>query len=163
MGQMIGAYTQDFNRRHRRSGHLFQGRYKAILVEKDAYLLEISRYIHLNPVRVGEVSRAWEFLWSSAAAYVGQAAVPEFLAVGDVLAHFGRRQAAARRRYAEFLADGDAATAGKPWRLVEGQVLLGERAGVRGGSARGQQGDCAHGGAEKRRGKGWTGVGAAYF
>ena len=52
MGQMIGAYTQDFNRRHRRSGRLFQGRYKAILVEKDSYLLEFGRYTHLNPVRV---------------------------------------------------------------------------------------------------------------
>ena len=47
-----GVYTQAFNRRHRRVGHLFQGRYKAILVEKDAYLLELSRYIHLNPWRV---------------------------------------------------------------------------------------------------------------
>jgi REP-associated tyrosine transposase len=130
MGQLNGSYTQDFNRRHRRSGHLFQGRYKAILVEKDSYLLELSRYIHLNPVRVGEVSRAWEFAWSSAAAYVGRAAVPEFLTVEDVLAHFGRRRAVARRRYAEFLADGAATKGDTPWRLVEGQVLLGERAWV---------------------------------
>jgi putative transposase len=130
MGQLNGSYTQDFNRRHRRSGHLFQGRYKAILVEKDSYLLELSRYIHLNPVRVGEVSRAWEFAWSSAAAYVGKATVPEFLTVEDVLAHFGRRRAVARRRYAEFLADGAAAKGDKPWQLVEGQVLLGERAWV---------------------------------
>jgi len=128
MGQLNGSYTQDFNRRHRRSGHLFQGRYKAILVEKDSYLLELSRYIHLNPVRVGEVSRAWAFAWSSAAAYVGKVAVPEFLTVGDVLAHFGRRRTVARRRYAEFLADGAATKAENPWRLVEGQVLLGERA-----------------------------------
>jgi putative transposase len=130
MGQLIGAYTQDFNRRHRRSGHLFQGRYKAILVEKDAYLLELSRYIHLNPVRVGEVHRASEFPWSSAAAYVGKAAVPGWLTVGDVLRHFGRREAMARRRYREFLADGMAAKGEKPWRLVEGQVLLGERSWV---------------------------------
>ena len=130
MGQLTGSYTQDFNRRHHRSGHLFQGRYKAILVEKDSYLLELSRYIHLNPVRVGEVSRAWEFAWSSAAAYVGKATVPEFLTVGDVLAHFGRRRAVARRRYADFVADGAASKGEKPWRLVEGQVLLGERAWV---------------------------------
>jgi len=130
MGQLNGSYTQDFNRRHRRSGHLFQGRYKAILVEKNSYLLELSRYIHLNPARVGEVSRAWEFAWSSAAAYVGKAAVPEFLTVEDVLAHFGRRPAVARRRYAEFLADGAGTKGDKPWRLVEGQVLLGRRAWV---------------------------------
>ena len=130
MGQLNGSYTQDFHRRHHRSGHLFQGRYKAILVEKDAYLLELSRYIHLNPVRVGEVSRAWEFAWSSAAAYVGKAAVPEFLTVADVLAHFGRRRTVARRRYAEFLADAAATTAEQPWRRVAGQVLLGEPAWV---------------------------------
>src|SRR5512139_4048541 len=52
MRQLNGVYTQDFNRRHHRAGHLFQGRYKALLVDKDAYLLELSRYIHLNPVRV---------------------------------------------------------------------------------------------------------------
>ena len=130
MGQLTGAYTQDFNRRYRRSGHLFQGRYKAILIEKESYLLELSRYIHLNPVRVGEVSRAWEFRWSSAAAYVGKAAVPEFLTVGEVLARFGRRRAEARRGYAAFLAEGAAGAGDKPWRLVEGQVLLGERAWV---------------------------------
>ena len=96
MGQLTGAYTQDFNRRHRRSGHLFQGRYKAILVEKESYLLERSRYIHLNPVRGGEVSRAWGCAWSSAAAYVCMAAVPELLTVEDVLAHFGRRRVMAR-------------------------------------------------------------------
>jgi putative transposase len=106
MGQLNGAYTQDFNRRYRRSSHLFQGRYKAILVERDSYLVELSRYIHLNAVRVGEVRQPWEFRWSSAAAYVGKAAVPEFLTVEAVLAHFGRRRSTARRRYAEFLAEG---------------------------------------------------------
>ena len=54
--QLNGVYTQDFNRRHRRAGHLLQGRYKALVVEKDSYLLELTRYIHLNPVRVGEVT-----------------------------------------------------------------------------------------------------------
>ena len=130
MGQLTGFYTQDCNRRHRRSGHLFQGRYKAIVVQKDAYLLELSRYIHLNPVRVGEVSQAWQFPWSSAAAYVGKAVVPEFLTVEEVLAHFGRRHAAAQRRYAEFLAEGARNAPGTPWGAVEGQVLLGERAWV---------------------------------
>lgn len=127
MRQLGGTYTQDFNRRHRRAGHLFQGRYKAILVDKDAYLLELSRYIHLNPVRVGEVLRPWEFRWSSAAAVVGKAPVPAFLAVGTVLGHFGRRPAVARRRYAAFLMDGVEKGVAQPWAAVEGQVLLGER------------------------------------
>jgi len=127
MGQLGGAYTQDFNRRHQRTGHLFQGRYKALLVDRDAYLLELSRYIHLNPVRVGEVQRAWEFPWSSAGAYVGKTAVPKFLSVAEVLGHFGRRLGTARRRYAEFLAEGTAPRATAPWAAVEGQLLLGER------------------------------------
>jgi REP-associated tyrosine transposase len=126
MRQLNGVYTQDFNRRHRRAGHLFQGRYKALLVEKDSYLVELSRYIHLNPVRVGEVDTAWKFPWSSAAAFVGQAAPPRFLVVDEVLRHFGRRRQSAQRRYAEFLREGRA-TARAPWAAVEGQLLLGER------------------------------------
>src|SRR5256885_15355225 len=69
-----GVYTQTFNRRHRRVGHLFQGRYKAILVEKDAYLLELSRYIHLNPWRGKRSYDSFKYRWSSLKAYVGAAA-----------------------------------------------------------------------------------------
>ena len=127
MRQLNGVYTQDFNRRHRRAGHLFQGRYKALLVEKDSYLLELSRYLHLNPVRVGEVSRPWEFRWSSAGAFVGKVCAPEFLVVGEVLGHFGRRRSTARRRYAAFLLEGVGKGGAKPWAGVEGQLLLGER------------------------------------
>lgn len=127
MRQLNGVYTQDFNRRHRRAGHLFQGRYKAILVDKDSYLLELSRYIHLNPVRVGEVSRPWDFRWSSAGAFVGKMRAPEFLVVGEVLRHFGRRRSTARRRYAAFLLDGIEKEGATPWAAVQGQLLLGER------------------------------------
>ncbi len=59
MQRFNASYTVYFNRRHRRSGHLFQGRYKAILIEKDEYLVELSRYIHLNPVRIKKYSQ-WE-------------------------------------------------------------------------------------------------------
>ena len=127
MRQLNGVYTQDFNRRYRRAGHLFQGRYKAILVDKDAYLLELSRYIHLNPVRVGEVTRPWDFRWSSAAAFVGKGRPLECLAVEEVLGHFGRRLPTARRRYAEFLLDGVEKGGATPWAAIEGQLLLGER------------------------------------
>jgi len=130
MRQLNGVYTQDFNRRHRRSGHLLQGRYKAILVDKDSYLLELSRYIHLNPVRVGEVKEAWEFPWSSAAAYVGKVPLPSYLSVAVVLGLFGRRPTTARRRYAAFLRDGVEKGVTKPWAAVEGQFLLGERAWI---------------------------------
>jgi putative transposase len=104
---------------------LFQGRYKAVVVDRDAYLLELSRYIHLNPVRVGEVSDPAAFPWSSAAAYVGKCAAPEFLTVQDVLRHFGRRLPPARRRYREFLADGVQTPVDSPWQQVVGQTLLG--------------------------------------
>jgi REP-associated tyrosine transposase len=125
MRQLGGVYTQDFNRRHDRTGHLFQGRFKAILVEKDSYLLELSRYIHLNPVRVGEVAKPWQFAWSSARAYVGRVAEPAFLSTAAVLSLFGKRRAAAQQKYGEFLLEGIGKAERKPWASVEGQVLLG--------------------------------------
>src|SRR4026208_485607 len=71
MRQLNGIYTQSFNRRHKRVGHLFQGRFKAILVEKESYLLELSRYIHLNPWRVKESNDPVKYPWSSLGSYVG--------------------------------------------------------------------------------------------
>jgi putative transposase len=65
MRQLNGVYTQRFNRRHRRVGHLFQGRYKAILVEKEGYLLELARYMVLNPVRAKRVKTPEGYPWSS--------------------------------------------------------------------------------------------------
>ena len=125
LAQLNGAYTQEFNRRHHRGGHLLQGRYKAILVDKDSYLLELSRYIHLNPVRVGEVRIAWKYPWSSAAAYVGKVAPPAFLTVAEVLGTFSPRPSLARQRYAAFLAERNAQGVASPWAAVQGQVLLG--------------------------------------
>jgi len=121
MRQLNGTYTQAFNRRHRRVGHLLQGRYKAILIDRDAYLVELSRYIHQNPVRVGDVQKAAEHPWSSAAAYVGKRPVPPFLVVEEVLRQFGRRRREAARRYAEFLQEGSQG----PWKKVTAQTLLG--------------------------------------
>jgi putative transposase len=126
LAQLNGTYTQEFNRRHHRSGHLLQGRYKAILVDKDAYLLELSRYIHLNPVRAGEVRTAWKYPWSSAAAYVGKVAAAACLTVEEVLGAFSPRPSVARQRYAAFLAEGVAQAVASPWAAVEGQVLLGD-------------------------------------
>ena len=65
MREVNGVYTQAFNRRHRRVGHVLQGRYKAILVDQDTYLLELARYVVLNPVRAGLVQSAGESTWSS--------------------------------------------------------------------------------------------------
>ena len=75
-----GVYTQYINRRHRRVGHLFQGRYKAILVDKDSHLIELSRYIHLNPWRVRRGARdPLKYQWSSLKAYTGREKAPPWL------------------------------------------------------------------------------------
>src|SRR5919109_5544610 len=86
MRQLNGLYTQSFNRRHKRVGHLFQGRFKAIVVQKESYLLDLCRYIVLNPVRIkGDVRMdAWK--WSSYRATAGLVSVPEFSPISCGLA-----------------------------------------------------------------------------
>lgn len=81
MRQLNGVYTQASNRRHRRVGHLFQGRFKAILVDSDAYLLELTRYVVLNPVRAGMAKKPSDWPWSSYRASVGLAPLAPWLAV----------------------------------------------------------------------------------
>ncbi|MEZ5463470.1 MAG: hypothetical protein R3F00_17000 [Dokdonella sp.] len=91
MRQLNGVFTQWGNRRHRRAGHLFQGRFKAILVDVDSYLLELTRYVVLNPVRAGMVSQPGDWPWSSYSAMVGEADSPEWLETDGLLAQFGTR------------------------------------------------------------------------
>lgn len=79
MRQLNGVYTQRFNRRHARAGHVFQGRFKAILVERESYLLELARYIVLNPVRTKKVKHQGRYPWSSYAATAGAIASPAWL------------------------------------------------------------------------------------
>jgi len=76
MCQLNGVFTQASNRRHQRSGHLFQGRYKAILVDADTYLMELIRYVVLNPVRAGMVDQPGKWPWSSYNAMVGETSAP---------------------------------------------------------------------------------------
>jgi putative transposase len=119
-----GVYTQAFNRRHNRVGHLFQGRYKAILVEKESYLLELSRYIHLNPWRVKQSSDPVKYPWSSLGSYVGARAVPSWLTVKDVLRHFGSK---GKRGYREFIQEGIKGGIRTPWDDVRGQAVMGSQ------------------------------------
>ncbi|MDR3502202.1 MAG: transposase, partial [Legionella sp.] len=79
MQLLNGIYTQKFNRRHSRVGHVFQGRFKGILVEKDNYLLELSRYIVLNPVRARMVVSAEDWIWSSYQSTINQSPKPSWL------------------------------------------------------------------------------------
>ena len=124
MRQLNGSYTQWSNRRHRRVGHLFQGRYKAILVDKDAYLLELCRYVVLNPVRAGMVKSAGHWQWSSYRAMLGTQDAPSWLSVDALLAQFARSRALARERYARFVAQG--VKAESPWDNLKGQIYLGD-------------------------------------
>ena len=85
-----GVYTQTFNRKHGRVGHVFQGRYEAILVDKDTYLLEVVRYVLLNPVRAGIVTTAGQYPWSSYRAMIDKIGAPGWLAKDWVLSQFAQ-------------------------------------------------------------------------
>ncbi|MFQ5853682.1 MAG: transposase [Candidatus Binatia bacterium] len=124
-----GVYTQSFNRRHSRVGHLFQGRYKAILIEKESYLLELSRYIHLNPWRVLRSQDPFGYAWSSLKAYAGLSSVPGWLTVKEVLASFG---GGGKRAYRDFVREGMESGVKTPWDEVRGQALLGSEGFVSG-------------------------------
>ena len=99
------SYATYYNRRHQCVGHLFQGRFKAILVDAGTYLDALSRYIHLNPVRAGLASRAQDYEWSSCRYFVWGAKAPPWLEVNRILGGFGRTRKLASRRYLAYLAD----------------------------------------------------------
>jgi putative transposase len=105
--QLLNAsYAQMFNRRHGRSGPLFQGRYHSLLIEREAHLLETARYIVLNPVRAGICDRADEWPWSSYRATAGLIRQPRYLSTSWLLQQFARDVETAQRRFAEFVAEG---------------------------------------------------------
>jgi REP element-mobilizing transposase RayT len=103
MQHINGAYTNYFNIKRKRAGHLFQGRYKAILVDADQYALELSRYIHLNPVRVGLVSNPDDYRWSSFQEYTGKRAAETWLKRDFVLGFFANGEAQAAEKYRRFV------------------------------------------------------------
>jgi len=123
-----GLYTQAFNRRHDQVGHVLQGRFKAILVDRDSYLLELCRYVVLNPVRAKMNRKPDTYRWSSYRASAGLAPVPAYLTLDWVLAQFGKQRAAAQRRFRAFVAQGIGQAS--PWAHLQGQVLLGSKAFV---------------------------------
>jgi len=127
MRHLNGVYTQASNRRHGRSGHLFQGRFKGILVDRDAYLLELSRYVVLNPVRAGICEMPEEWPWSSYRAMIGTAPAPKWLAVDGLLSQFGSPREQARRRYRAFVYEGMGQDI---WQGLRQQIYLGNEAFV---------------------------------
>ncbi|MGB1109435.1 MAG: REP-associated tyrosine transposase [Gammaproteobacteria bacterium] len=124
MRHLNGVFTQASNRKYSRSGHLFQGRYKAILVDSESYLLELARYVVLNPVRAGMVEQAEQWLWSSYRATVGLEEAPAWLTSDALLAHFGPTRGGATVAYSRFVASG----VGGPsvWEGLRHQIYLGD-------------------------------------
>ena len=123
MRYLNGVYTQRFNRSKGRVGHVYQGRYKAILVEKQSYLVELARYIVLNPVRAEMVRFAIDWSWSSYRATVGQVEAPAWLNVDWLLASFSLKKKDAIKLYKQFIVDGN--TQSSPWKSLRNQVYLG--------------------------------------
>ncbi len=123
MRQLNGVYTQTINKRHEQCGHLFQGRYKAILVQKENYLLQLCRYIVLNPVKARLVSDPEKWKWSSYAGTAGIKQTPKFLQAGWVLSQFGNDKAAALAEYKNFVAAGKSEES--IWGQLHGKVFLG--------------------------------------
>ncbi len=123
MRQLNGVYTQRFNRKHNQVGHVFQGRFKSIIVEKDAYLLELARYIVLNPVRARMVRTVLQWPWSSYRATIGKSTPRGGLSTDWLLAGFGKRKSLAIEKYKAFVSTGK--NQPSPWPALTNQVFLG--------------------------------------
>ena len=128
MRQLNGVYTQRFNRRRSQTGHLLQGRYKAILVQHDSYLLELSRYVVLNPIRARMVECLDAWPWSSYPAAMGAKEAPIWLDTDWLLAQFGKQRKQAMGKYREFIREGKGLPS--PLQATRHQLLLGDDAFV---------------------------------
>ena len=125
MRHIIGAYTTYFNIKRKRAGHLFQGRYKSVLVEADEYAAELTRYIHLNPVKAGITAKADEYQWSSYRAYIGAVSTPEWLEPGLILGSFGNNEQVSRKNYRDFVEKLDIEAYESPLKSAVGGSVLG--------------------------------------
>jgi hypothetical protein len=123
MRQLNGVYTMRFNRRHGSVGHIFQGRYKAILVQKESHLLEVCRYVVLNPLRAKAVEVPERWRWSSYRAMVGIERAHPCLTIDWILGQFGSKRRTAEKRYRVFVMDG--IRGHRIWDDVKGQSILG--------------------------------------
>jgi REP element-mobilizing transposase RayT len=130
MRHLNGVYAQRFHNRHASVGHLFQGRFKSILVDRDSYLLQVCRYVVLNPVRAGLVKECAGWRWSSYLATIGNGPKPSFLASEWLLRQFAPSPARARDAFTSFVEEG--LRAESPLENVRGSVFLGSEAFVSG-------------------------------
>ena len=122
MQYVNGAYTTYFNIKRKRSGHLFQGRFKSIVVDADEYAMGLSRYIHLNPVRAGIVEKPENHEWSSYRAYIGHSAAPSWLKTDFILSGFGGKS---RENYRAFVESDLKAECASPLQEVVASTMLG--------------------------------------
>jgi len=130
MQWLNSKYAQAFNRRHDRVGHLFQGRFKGILVEKQSHLLELARYVVLNPVRAGMVARPEDYKWSSYRATAGLGPAPEWLTTSWLLGQFHPTdRVEAQKHYRDFVNEAVSSTS-SPWEKLAGQIYLGSAAWI---------------------------------
>jgi len=123
MRQLNGVYTQSFNKRNQRVGHVFQGRYKTIVIEKESYLLQVSRYVVLNPVRAKMVESPAEWKWSSYRGTAGIGKPHAVLTTDWILKQFDKHREKARESYKEFVMSGIRGES--IWEGVKGQSILG--------------------------------------
>ena len=130
MQYLGGSYTSYFNWRYKRSGHLFQGRFKAHLVQTEGYFRQVSRYIHLNPVRAGIVTRPQDYQWSSYPGYVQARRTVTWVCYDRVLAEFGPNADDARRAYNRFVRAGVDTPPPSPLANAVGGLLVGSAAFV---------------------------------
>jgi putative transposase len=124
------SYACYFNKRHGHNGHLFQGRFKAILIDGETYLQQLSRYIHLNPVRAELVSTPADYRWSSYRALIGEISPPSFLTADWLLSSFGSQKKRGMKRYKEFVESGNIEPMVDPHKDMEGGFILGGKAFV---------------------------------
>ncbi len=127
MHVLNSAYTTYFNLKRGRVGHLFQGRYKAILVDADSYLLELSRYIHLNPVRARLVTGPVDYPWTSYRSFIDQKGENSLVDTGETLSYFSKRRDRGIRAYREFV-EGDGGKEENSFAKMEAGILLGNGA-----------------------------------
>ncbi|MGL5906297.1 MAG: REP-associated tyrosine transposase [Shewanella sp.] len=123
MRQLNGVFTQAMNKKHHRVGHIFQGRYKAILVDKEVYLLELCRYIVLNPLRAKMVDKLEDWPWSSWSFTIGKNKSPDWLATDAILSCFGNDRVSAINAYIRFVEDGLNRCV---WNDLKHQIYLGD-------------------------------------
>jgi hypothetical protein len=126
MRHINGAYTTYFNVKHKRSGHLLQGRYKAILVDMDIYAKELSRYIHLNPIRAKMVDKPEQYQWSSYLDYIGREHRAPWLVTDFILSYYGQKTSAAQRNYLKFVEAKVGQKYKSPFVKVVGSTILGD-------------------------------------